>query len=365
MRVTELCKALDAMAPPELAESWDNVGLLVGDPEATVTCVLTTVDLDRAVLAEAREAGAELVVAYHPPVFPHRKRFVAGDVAFEAARAGVAVYSPHTAFDSAENGTNDVLASALGASATEPLSPKPTPSSEVKLVTFVPEEAVSRVSQALFEAGAGRIGNYSACSFRTAGTGTFFGEEGSAPVVGQAGTLELAAEIRLETVVPTAALARVVAALRASHPYEEPAFDLVSLAGKPARVGLGRVGNLASPLSWDAFLARVKAALGAPGVLVAGHLAPSAEGLVRRIAVGAGACSELFRAAVGRADVYVTGELSHHHTREAVERGLVVVSVLHSNSERVAVSDLGTRLSAATGVAHVASALDRDPYRFA
>src|SRR5579883_2402241 len=204
MHVRDLMRAMEELAPTAHAEPWDNAGLIVGDPDAAIARVMLCVDCTAPVLADARARACEAIVAYHPVVFEARKRFTAGagagGVAFEAARAGIAVYCPHTALDAAEGGTNDVLADAAGLSQRAPLRAVEPRDAEYKLVTFVPEEHVGAVSRALFDAGAGHIGKYSACSFRAAGTGTFFGEAGASPVVGQAGRLEEAAEVRVETV---------------------------------------------------------------------------------------------------------------------------------------------------------------------
>ena len=228
MRVADVARAMEAIAPPRYAAAWDNVGLLVGDPDGELGRVLIAVDLTRAVLDEAVRTSSGAVVAYHPPIFDAQKRFVAGSIGYEAARAGVAVYCPHTALDVAPGGTNDVLADAIGVTGRTPLRAVEPADDERKLVTFVPPEHVEAVAAALASAGAGTIGKYTSCSFRTAGKGTFFGEEGSAPVVGAAGRLEHVDEARLEMVLPVGRAADVVRALRAAHPYEEPAFDLVA-----------------------------------------------------------------------------------------------------------------------------------------
>ncbi|MGD0525335.1 MAG: Nif3-like dinuclear metal center hexameric protein, partial [Polyangiaceae bacterium] len=288
MRVADLVGAMETIAPTRFAAPWDNVGLLVGDAEGPISRVLLTIDCTREVLREARAGGCEAVVSYHPPLFAAQKRFVAGSVAFEAARAGVALFSPHTALDVADGGTNDVLADALGMTERAPLRTVDGADAELKLVTFVPAEHVEAVSRALFAAGAGRIGDYTSCSFRTAGTGTFFGGEGTQPVVGEAGRLEQAPELRLETVVPVGRAQAVVDALRAAHPYEEPAFDLVRLAPAPVRRGMGRVGAV-TPVPGAALVDRVKRALGVEQVLVAGPI----ERVVSRAAVCAGSGAEL------------------------------------------------------------------------
>jgi dinuclear metal center YbgI/SA1388 family protein len=363
MKLAAVLSALEALCPLALAEEWDNVGLLTGDPEAELERALACIDLTHEVLDEAQQRGAGLVLAYHPPLFRAVKRLAHDDVTVRAARLGVAVWSPHTALDLAAGGTCDALAESLELQLSSPLRPHTGPAREVKLVTFVPELDVGRVSEALFAAGAGRIGNYSACSFRTSGTGTFFGEEGASPVVGQAGRLELAPEVRLETVVPRAAIAAVVRALRESHPYEEPAFDLLTLDVSPSpEVGMGRIGTLAAgPLDEQAFVAHVKDKLSQRAVLTAG-----ASPRISRVAVGPGSCGELFRDALARgAHAYVTGELGHHHALEAARAGLFVVLLRHSESERPGLARLAASLAERTGLTVTVSARCRDPLSFA
>src|SRR5690348_8683031 len=197
MKLSDLISTLEQIAPTRYAESWDNVGLLAGDPAQQVSKALLTIDYTADVADEARRLGCDAVIAYHPPIFDPIKRITAGSLIFDAIRRGVAIYSPHTALDVAEGGTNDVLCDILGLQDRSPLRLADTKASQYKLVTFVPEEHLERVSRALFEAGAGRIGKYSSCSFRSNGTGTFFGEEGTQPSVGQSGRLEEAPEIRI------------------------------------------------------------------------------------------------------------------------------------------------------------------------
>jgi len=361
--VADLVRAMEEVAPTRFAEPWDNVGLLVGDPAARLARVVLTIDCTHEVLREATSAGGDVaIVSYHPPIFEAQKRFVAGSIAYAAARAGVAVYSPHTALDAADGGTNDVLADALGMTARAPLRGAEQRDRELKLVTFVPEEHVERVSEALFAAGAGRIGKYESCSFRSAGTGTFFGGEGTNPVVGQAGRLELAPELRLETVVPIARAADMVRALRSAHPYEEPAFDLVRLATPPSGLGPGRVGAVERGPLRD-HVARIKKALGVEHVLVAGSL----DREVARAAVCAGSGGDLVADAIAAgADLLLTGEVRHHDALRAVAAGLAVVCTRHSVSERAALGAVARRLGELLpGVPVTRAASDADPLAFA
>ncbi|MBI2394803.1 MAG: Nif3-like dinuclear metal center hexameric protein [Deltaproteobacteria bacterium] len=358
MKLSDVVAVLEQIAPTQYAEPWDNVGLLVGDSAQGVDAVLVAIDATNAVIDEAARERCGLVVAYHPPIFKGLQRFVAGHPAFEAARRGIAVWSPHTALDVAVGGTNDVLADAIGMTERRPLRASATKDAQYKLVTFVPESALDAVSRAVFEAGAGRIGQYSSCSFRSPGTGTFLGEEGTNPAVGESGKLEVAPEVKLETLVPIARVAAVIAAMRAAHPYEEPAFDLVRLAVPPDGPGIGRVGAVSGDRR--AIVEALKRAVGVDVALVAGPL----DGPARRAAVCAGAGDELLGDAIAeRADLYVTGELRHHDALRASARGVTVVALRHSVSERCTLPRLVERLSRELGGVRVTqSREDRDPF---
>lgn len=362
MKLSELVAALEEIAPTKHAEPWDNVGLLAGDPAQGVSKTMLTIDYTAEVAKEASREGCDAVIAYHPPIFEAIKRLTAGSLVFDAIRRGIAIYSPHTALDVAEGGTNDMLADAVGMDRERsPMKVTEGKAAEHKLVTFVPEGAVEKVSGALFNAGAGRIGKYSSCSFRSPGTGTFFGEAGTNPAVGKSGELERAAEVRLETVVPIDRIAAVVGALRAAHPYEEPAFDLVTLAAVPEGRGIGRVGALAEPMPRERVLERIKRELGVGHLLVAGPT----EGIVNRAAVCAGACGDLLNAAIARkVDLYLTGEMRHHDALKAARAGVTVVCTLHSNSERAVLGRLKSRLEKLLpGLGVVVSREDSDPFR--
>lgn len=363
MKLADMVSVLEDLAPLRYAESWDNVGLLVGDPAAEVSRVLVTVDYTAAVAEEARAAGAQLVVAYHPPMFAAVKRASNDALWVDAIKRGIALYSPHTALDVAKDGTNDWLADACGVSTGErhAIRAHAAKDAHYKLVTFVPADAVEKVSEAVFAAGAGRIGAYTHCSFRISGTGTFFGNEGANPAVGQAGKLETVEEIRLETLVAIGKLDVVVAAMRGAHPYEEPAFDIVRLApaGEGAAVGLGRIGPINEAPRAE-LIGRLKDALGVSHLLVAGPT----EGTAKRVAVAAGAGGELLEDAIrAKADVFVTGEIRHHDALAAVRRGVTVVAALHSNSERAAVRAYAKRIAERSkGVEIATSKADVDPF---
>jgi dinuclear metal center YbgI/SA1388 family protein len=360
MLLRELTACMEALAPLHFAESWDNVGLLLGDPDQEVRHVLFTIDYTAAVAKEARALGCDAVVSYHPPWFVAMKRLTAPHPLFAAARDGIAIYSPHTALDVAPGGTNDVLADAVGLATRRPLRDAQPAVKEHKLVTFVPTEHADAVCNALFDAGAGRIGDYSGCSFRTAGTGTFLGGDGSNPQLGRKGQFERVDEQRIETRVPHGKLSQVVAALQAAHPYEEVAYDLLALGAEPASQGIGRIGELESKQPLGDVVERIKRKMGLAHALVAGEATSS----IRTVAVCAGAGGELLGEAIAqKADLFVTGEMRHHDALRALSRGTRVICLLHSGSERAALGPLMQRLrEKLPGLKLTQSSSDADPF---
>src|SRR5262249_11607298 len=223
---------LAQFAPPALAADWDNVGLLLGERGAEVRRVLTCLTVTPEVAAEAVEAGVQLIVTHHPVLFRPVKRLTTatpeGRMLLALIRGGVAVYSPHTAFDNTAGGINDLLARRLGLTEVRPLR-RGAGTRQCKLVVFVPDKDLTRVSDALVAAGAAQTAQYRECSFRLAGTGTFFGSDATNPTVGQKGRREEVSEWRLEAVCPESAVEQAVAAMRRAHSYEEPAYDVYPL----------------------------------------------------------------------------------------------------------------------------------------
>ena len=262
--LSTILDALNQIAPQRQAELWDKVGLHLGDPRKQVSGGLLCIDLTEAVVAEAVETGCELVVAYHPPIFHPLERLVDDGPwtqrrILAAARAGLAVYSPHTALDAARGGVCDWLVSLIDPQAkgrSVPIKPRAAGLDEFKVVVFVPEAGEAAVRQAMSEAGAGGIGRYRECSFSAPGTGGFRPLEGANPAIGEVGKREEVAERRLEMLVPGARLADVLAALRAAHSYEEPAIDVLRLEAEPAAdseaAGPGRIVTLAEPVTPEA-----------------------------------------------------------------------------------------------------------------
>lgn len=360
IQVSHLVEAMERIAPTRFAEGWDNVGLLTGDPRREIHRILLTIDYTQTVDAEGQQKQCDVVVAYHPPIFQPLNRLLAGSVVFDAISRGVAIYSPHTALDVAEGGTNDLLADVLGLENRIPLRRLEPKANQLKLVTFVPRDHLDSVSDALFNAGAGQIGNYSHCSFRSAGMGTFFGHQSTNPAIGQRGQLEQVDEVRLETVVPISRIQSILSALKTAHPYEEPAFDLLQLAPPPENKGQGRIGNF-KPTDRRQVIDRIKNELGLNHVLVAGPT----TGTITRAAVCAGSCGDLLQDARNQnAQLYLSGEMRHHDALSAAQDGMTIVCTLHSNSERAILKRLQQKLlQELPGIKAECSQYDTDPFQ--
>lgn len=361
VRVADVCRALEAIAPPTLATEWDNVGLLIGEESAAVRRMLLTIDLTEGVVREARRSRTKMVVTYHPPIFRPVLRLTAKatPVAYAAARAGMAVYAIHTALDAAPGGTNDVLAEAVGIADARPLEPT-VREGDFKVVAFVPAEDLGRVATAAFAAGAGQVGNYSECCFYTPGVGTFRGGAGSHPTRGRPGGREEVEELRFEVVVGRNRLGEVVDAVRDAHSYETPVIDVYPLRHVPEGADQGRIGRLERAVTLPGLLGRIKRALGVQKVLVAGRR----PGRITMAACCAGSCGDVFQSAAdGGAEVYVTGEMRHHDALAAAAAGMTVVCVGHSNSERITLAKLAPRVADALPQLKVKiSQADRDPF---
>jgi dinuclear metal center YbgI/SA1388 family protein len=345
VRVQDLLGVLHGLFPPDLAEEWDNVGLQVGDPAAPVERVLVALDPGAAAVTAACAHGAQLLITHHPLLFKPLRRLTLDDpvgrVLWQAVRGGVAIIAAHTNLDVAADGLNHWLANRLELAATEPL--QALTGQLFKLVVFVPVAHAEAVADALFAGGAGQIGAYDHCSFQAAGIGTFRPGPGTTPFVGIAGRRERVEEIRLETIVPQRRLSRVVEKLLKVHPYEEVAYDLIPLANQLPGAGLGRIGRLAAAMSLAELGDRVKTLLGCSSVRLVGR----PEQSVVRIAVCGGSGAGLIAEAQRRgADVLVTGDIKYHEARQAEDLGLALLDAGHFATERLAATELATRLGA-------------------
>ncbi len=321
---------LDDLFPPALAEPWDRSGLQVGPLQAPCRRVVVALDFSLALASDLE--GVDLVVTHHPLLFRPPERVLPetplGAKLVALLRAGAALYAIHTPYDVAHGGLGEVLASSLNLKSVRPLAPR---GRLLKLVVFVPLGHEDAVAQALFGAGAGHIGNYAHCSFRAPGTGTFLPGEGARPFLGAVGAEERADEIRLETVVPAERLPRVLAAMRATHPYEEVAYDLYPLELASPRHGLGRLGELPEPRRAEDVVSAFGEALGgAEPRAVYGDLGRT----VRRVALCGGSGGSLVGDALGAgAELYLTGELGYHNGLAASEAGMTALAFGHRETE--------------------------------
>ncbi|MCZ6834326.1 MAG: Nif3-like dinuclear metal center hexameric protein [Planctomycetota bacterium] len=348
--VHDLESAMQLIAFQAYAAEWDNVGLLAGSSSWPLNKIMLTIDLTQEVLDEAREVGAEAIVAYHPPIFEPLKTLTDRDeksrLVMEAIHAGIALYSPHTALDAVPGGVNDWLAEAFGESASEPLKPNELiPWGERrKIVTIVPAEFVDSVSEAMANAGAGHIGFYTHCSFRITGQGTFIARDEATPFVGGKNKLETVDEVRLEMVSSHPCLGKVIQALRLAHPYEEPPVEVYQLLPRPqADSGEGRLLRLNQSCSLEDIIDRLKTHLNIDHLKVAiGRNAPATYEVIG-LCPGAGG-SLLENAIQEEAQLYLTGEMRHHEVLDAIARGCTIILAGHTNTERGYLPRLAKRL---------------------
>lgn len=344
LTVATVIDELNRFAPRDLAADWDNVGLLLGDRAAPVRRVMTCLTVTPESVAEAVESGTQLTVTHHPILFRPVKQLTTGTpegrMLLALIRAGVAVYCPHTAFDNTRDGINESLARRLGLTAIKPLRHREAPR-QCKIVVFVPDSDLGRVSDALFAAGAGNIGQYSQCSFRLAGTGTFFGSDATNPTVGQKGRREEVSEWRLEAICAEALVPQAVAAMRKAHSYEEPAYDVYPLRPQPSLLGEGRLGRIPQPISLRELAHTVQNTLKAGPVQLVG----TPDRVIEQVAIVCGAGGEFLGDAVRtRADVLITGEMRFHDYQSAQAQGLALILPGHYATERFGVEELADRI---------------------
>jgi dinuclear metal center YbgI/SA1388 family protein len=354
VRLADLIARLDEWYDPAWAESWDAVGLVCGDPGASVGSVLLAVDAVPQTVAEARHAGADLLLTHHPllltPVHGVPASEPKGAMVHDMIRAGVAHFVAHTNADVARPGVSDALAQRLGLIEFEPLVPQSDDALD-KLVVYVPTGDTTALIDALAAAGAGHIGDYDRCAWTVGGTGTFRPAAGANPTVGTPGRIESVAETRVEMVSPARRRADIIAALRAAHPYEEPAFDLLPLAPMPSRRGNGRIGRLPRPSTVREFTADVARRL--PPTVWGVRCAGDPDRTVSTVAVCGGAGQDYTEAARSAgADAYLTSDLKHHRTVEAVtERGskIALLDAAHWATEAPWLDAVADRLRAELG----------------
>lgn len=331
-KTSDILGIINKIAPQLLAESWDNVGVQVGDPTSEVTRILVALDPTPTVVDEAIAADCQLLVTHHPLIFKPQKSISTatpqGTIIHKAIRNGLSIISMHTNYDSAEGGLNDVLAERLGLSDWTVLQATST-QELVKLVVFVPQDALQSVRGALFQ-HAESLGAYRDCSFAAAGVGTFTPLEGAKPTIGRVGALENVPEFRLELLIDREKLSQTIKTLVAVHPYEEPAFDIYPLANTGLQRGLGRVGRLPHATTLEAYARQVARQLNTSGVRFVG----SPETRIAKVALCSGGGTSVMRSAarIG-AQVLVTGDVKYHDARDAEDLGIALIDAGHFATE--------------------------------
>ncbi|MFD2573244.1 Nif3-like dinuclear metal center hexameric protein [Spirosoma soli] len=362
-QIRHLTAYLEAFAPLAYQESYDNSGLLVGDPDTTITGVLVTLDATEAVIDEAIAKGCNVVVAHHPIVFKGLKKLNGKNyverAVIKAIKNDVALYAAHTNLDNVAGGVNFKIAEKLGLQQVQILAPK----SQVltKLVVFVPDKDLSAVLTAIYEAGAGRIEAYEHCSFRVGGTGTFRPLTGANPVVGAVEQDETVSEQRLEVLLPTHLERNVVAAMKKAHSYEVPAYDLYALNNSNQTVGSGAVGNLAEPMDGKTWLAYLKEKMSLNLI----RYTQLPDHPIQRVAVCGGVGSFLLPDAIrAGADVFVTADYKYHEFFDADGR-IVICDIGHYESEVFTKELISQHLAKKfTTFAVILSETDTNPVRY-
>jgi dinuclear metal center YbgI/SA1388 family protein len=328
----EFVSWFDHTVPLEYQESYDNSGLQVGDPDSIINSVLLTLDVNPDVVSEANEKGCDLIVSHHPLIFSPLKQIGGNSIAertvAEAIRKNIAVYSSHTSFDAMAWGVSHIMADITGLKEIKVLVP--VTGKMFKLAVYVPLSHANAVRDAIFNAGAGSVGKYSSCSFTSVGTGTFMAGDKAKPYCGEINQLFTGDEVKIETVVPSHLTGSVLSAMRASHPYEEIAYDLYRLDNNCDFAGMGAIGILPEPITGYALLDKLKKNFDVPVIRYSGNI----ESKIKKVAVcggsGAGFINKAYRAG---ADAFITGDIKYHAFTEA-PASLLVADIGHYESEK-------------------------------
>ena len=323
MKLTNLCSYLDEAIPLSFQEGYDNSGLQVGQTEKEIKSALISLDVTEAVIDEAIQKGCDIVISHHPLLFNGIKKITgktsAGRIIIKALKNDIAIYSSHTNLDVMSNGVSRIMAHKIGLQNIKVLVS--LKSRLLKLVTFIPEDHLEKVSQAIFNAGAGSIGNYDCCGFSLPGTGSFRAGEMAAPFVGEKGKMHFEKEVRFETILFTHQRERVIKALVETHPYEEAAYDIYPLVNDNSDHGLGCTGDLAKPVSENEFLNLISSVFGAKGI----RYSPPTGKEVKKVALCGGSGSSLLNdAIVAGANAFVTSDIKYHTFFDADDRILIV-----------------------------------------
>jgi len=332
MNVESICELIEEVAPLALQESYDNAGLLVGDSQMEVTGALVCIDITEKVINEAIQKKCNLIISHHPLIFSGLKRLTGQTevqrCVAKAIKNDIAIYAAHTNLDNVLQGVSGKMAEKIGLKNLQILQPKSN--ALLKLIAYVPQLLSYRVRQALFEAGAGQIGNYDSCSFNNEGIGTFRANENAQPFVGNINELHSEPETRIEVILPEYLKFKVLEALLKSHPYEEPAYDFISLKNDWNIVGAGVVGELNEAEDELKFLSRIKTIFEIPTLRHTNLL----NRKIKRVALCGGSGSSFLSDAISvHADVYISGDFKYHEFFDAENR-ILIADIGHFESEQ-------------------------------
>jgi len=339
-----IASIIEELANKKLAEEWDNVGLLVGDGSSKINKILVCLDVTEWVINEAIEQKVDMIVSHHPLIFGKINRITADTVLgrklLKLISNNIAVYCAHTNYDMAKDGLNDLFAKRMGFNSFELIEPLYT-EKLYKLIVYIPKGHEDKIFKALVAAGAGHIGNYSSCSYRTEGVGTFIPEEGTHPFIGEQGKLEEVDEIKLGTLVPKSILNKVLKTLIKVHPYEEPAYDIMPIDNPGNSYGLGRLAQLQNETTLAVYAETIKKALKLDRIKFAGD----PNKIIKKVALLNGSGNKFISAArFAGADVLVTGDMQHHDILDAVEAGLGIIDAGHFATESVMIPAMASYL---------------------
>ncbi|MGC9171235.1 Nif3-like dinuclear metal center hexameric protein [Caldisericum sp.] len=339
MKVKELIYILNEIAPFFLQEDYDNSGLQFGDLDSEALNILIALDLQKSVVEEAKALGVKTIITHHPVIFKAIKNIEKGksEAFYEAITNGINIISFHTNFDIAENGLNDYFLNLLGIKKEKPIIQ--SKEKVYKVATYVPKDFVEKVRVALFEGGAGHIGNYDECSFNVEGIGTFRPLENSNPFIGEKNKREFVNEVRIEVVVRERDLSKALYKLRQSHPYEEPAIDVFEILFEKNE-GIGAIGTLEIEQDIVNFVKTFKEKTNTSYVRYIGD----ANAKISKVAICTGACGSIFESVINNAELFITGDIGYHTALAIKERGLNVLDVEHFETEKFFKNALFVRL---------------------
>lgn len=331
MKIKEVVNYLESLAPLALQESYDNSGLIVGNPDQEITQAIISLDCTEAVVDEAIQSGANLIISHHPIVFGGLKKITGKNyverVVLKAIKNDIALYAIHTNLDNILGGVNSKIADKMGLKNQSIL--RPLQKGMEKLITFVPRLHVEEVRNALFEAGAGSFGDYDQCSYNSAGYGTFRALEGADPYVGEIGEQHREEETKIEVLYPKYKRRNVILSLLETHPYEVPAYDIIALENSQYEAGSGVIGELPLAVSQEDFLSLVKTNLQTQMI----RFTPF-DKHIKRVAVCGGSGSFLLNDAIASgADAFISADFKYHEFFDA-ENKLLIADIGHFESEQ-------------------------------